>query len=335
MIKINSLIIGQGIAGTMVAYMFQQKDISFMVLDSGKINSASRVAAGMFSAISGRRKTFDEEMFRKQKFAIETFKQLEKLLCVNILYEENIYNIIHTEKEKTETLDRTKDEKFNLQIELNPLPIENIKAAFGAIAIKNSGWVNCELMLDTYRSYLATNNSFSIVDFKYDELEIRNGSFYYKDFEAMNIIFCEGYQLQKNPFFENENIIPCKGDIIELKHLNHGNKKILKRNGCFVIPTNDKTVKTGSTYLWNNSDELPNSSDVEELKNKVNDILSNDFKIIAHQSAIRPTTKTREVIAKQHSVFKNMFMLNGLGTKGIIQAPYYANYISELISNKN
>ena len=335
MIKINSLIIGQGIAGTMVAYMFQQKDISFMVLDSGKINSASRVAAGMFSAISGRRKTFDEEMFRKQKFAIETFKQLEKLLCVNILYEENIYNIIHTEKEKTETLDRTKDEKFNLQIELNPLPIENIKAAFGAIAIKNSGWVNCELMLDTYRSYLATNNSFSIVDFKYDELEIRNGLFYYKDFEAMNIIFCEGYQPNKNPFFENENIIPCKGDIIELEHLNHGNKKILKRNGCFVIPTNDKTVKTGSTYLWNNSDEQPNSSDAEELKNKVNDILSNDFKIIAHKSAIRPTTKTREVIAKQHSVFKNMFMLNGLGTKGIIQAPYYANYISELISIKN
>jgi len=333
--KVNSLIIGQGIAGSMVAYMLHQKGISFMVLDSGKTNSASRVAAGMFSAISGKRKTFDEEMFRRQKFAIETFKQLEKLLGVIFLHEENIYNIIHTEKEKTETIDRTKDEKFNLQIELNPLPIENIKAEFGAIAIKNSGWVNCELILDTYRSYLATNNSFSIVDFKYDELEIRNGSFCYKDFEAMNIIFCEGYQLSNNPFFENENIIPCKGDILTLEHLNRGNKKILKRNGCFVIPTNDKTVKAGSTYLWNNGDEQLNIADAQELKNKVNDILSSDYKIIAHKSAIRPTTKNREVIAKQHSVYNNMFMLNGLGTKGIIQAPYYANYISELISIKN
>ncbi len=330
--KINSLIIGQGIAGTMVAFLLQQKGLSVMVIDAGKKNTASRIAAGMFSTISGKRKIFDENLFEKQKFALESYRQLEKLLAKNFLYEENIHHLFHSGFEKTETLERMHDENFSGQTELNTSPIEYIKQEHGAIEIKNSGWIDCELMLNSYRNYLSASHCFSLADFKYDELEIKKEVFCYENFEAINIIFCEGYQQLKNPFFENENIIPCKGDMLTLKYANHGNIKILKRNGCFLIPTNDETVKAGSTYLWNNDNEQLLPSGRTEIKNKVNDILSDDFEIINHQTAIRPTTKNREVIAKRHSEHKNMFMLNGLGTKGIIQAPYYAKYISELLS---
>ena len=299
-----------------------------------KKNTASRIAAGMFSSISGKRKTFDEAMYSKQKFAIDTFRQMEKLLGVEFLHEENIHHLFYSENEKAETLLRMHDENFSAQTELNTSSIENIKQEHGAIEIKNSGWIDCALMLDSYRNYLSASHCFSMADFKYDELEIKNEVFCYGDFEFTNIIFCEGYQKQKNPFFENENIVPCKGDMITLKYANHGNLKILKRNGCFLIPTNDETVKAGSTYLWNNDNEQLLPSGRSEIKNKVNDILSDEFEIINHQTAIRPTTKNREVIAKQHSEYKNMFMLNGLGTKGIIQAPYFANYISELIERK-
>ena len=332
--RINSLIIGQGIAGTMVAYQLQQRGLSIMVIDSGMINTASRIAAGMFSSISGKRKTFDVEMFTKQKFAIGNFRMIEKLLGVKFLHEENIIQLFHSEKEKTETVERMKDENFSAQIELKNSHIKNIKDEYGSIAIKNSGWIDCESMLKAYRNYLIANNSFSIDDFKYDKLEIKENHLHYKDYEATNIIFCEGYQKRKNPFFENENIIPCKGDVITLKHANHRNKKILKRSNYFLIPTNEETVKAGSTYLWSNDDEQLNESHGIEIKNKVDEIFSDEFEIINHQTAIRPTTKNREVIAKQHSLYKNMFMLNGLGTKGIIQAPFYANYITEMIKIK-
>ncbi len=288
----------------------------------------------MFSSISGKRKTLDATMFEIQNFSIGTFRQMEKLLKVEFLHEENIVHLFHSENENAETLDRIKYEKFREQIELNSTQIENIKDEYGATEIKNSGWINCELMLDAYRDYLIANNSFSIDDFKYDELEIKKDVFCYQNFEALNIIFCEGYQKNKNPFFENENIIPCKGDVLTLKHDNNGNKNILKRNGCFLIPTNKKSIKAGSTYLWNNDDEQVTESERNEIKNKVNNILSDEYEIINHQTAIRPTTKNREVIAKQHQQYKNMFMLNGLGTKGLSQAPYYANYISELIERE-
>lgn len=303
-----------------------------MMIDSGKKNTASRIAAGMFSSISGKRKTVDEEMLEKQKFAIAVYRQMEKLLQQKFLHEENIHHLFHSEIEKVETLERIKDENFSRQIQLNPVHIENIKDEHGAIEIKNSGWLNCSLMLNVYRDYLTANNSYTVADFNYNTLEIKNNKFCYHDFEAANIIFCEGYHANKNPFFKDETIIPCKGDVLTLQHANKGNKNIVKRNGCYLVPADEDTIKAGSTYLWNNDDEQLLQSGSDEIKKNVSNILADDYKIINHETAIRPTTKNRAVIAKRHPLHKNMFMLNGLGTKGVVQAPWYANYISEKVS---
>jgi glycine/D-amino acid oxidase-like deaminating enzyme len=52
-----------------------------------------------------------------------------------------------------------------------------------------------------------------------------------------------------------------------------------------------------------------------------------------HKTATRPTTPNREVIATRHQQYKNMFMLNGLGTKGILQGPWWANHLVEKFLN--
>ncbi len=91
----------------------------------------------------------------------------------------------------------------------------------------------------------------------------------------------------------------------------------------------DTTFKAGATYQWHDSATEPDENSKNEIEIKLNSLLENGYKIIDHLSGIRPTTQTRAVIAKQHAVYKNMFMLNGLGTKGIIQGPWWANYLVE------
>ena len=68
------------------------------------------------------------------------------------------------------------------------------------------------------------------------------------------------------------------------------------------------------------------------MKGKLNTILENEYTIIDHQTGIRPTTQNREVIAKHHPFHSSLLMLNGLGTKGIIQGPSWAKYLTTNIN---
>ena len=141
------------------------------------------------------------------------------------------------------------------------------------------------------------------------------------------MIFCEGYRAINNPFFKEETIIPCKGDMLTIEYKECEAAFIIKKDAAYLIPLGNHIFKAGSTYKWGNSDETPDESDKKEIADKLNAMLENDYTIVQHQSAIRPTTKNREVIMKQHSIYPNLFMLNGFGTKGIIQGPYWAKQI--------
>jgi len=59
-------------------------------------------------------------------------------------------------------------------------------------------------------------------------------------------------------------------------------------------------------------------------------MLESSYTTIDHKAAIRPTTHNREVIAMQHAEHKGMFMLNGLGSKGVLLGPWWARHIVQL-----
>jgi glycine oxidase len=329
MIEVNSIIVGQGISGTLMAHSLIKKGYTVMVIDNCKPNSASRVAAGMFSSMSGKRKTINADMLSKQVFAIDTYKQIEIFLNSKFLHHHDIFHIFNSNEEKNEIQEKVDSANIlNFNFEFT----QDFKNEFGFMKVNNSGWLNCELFIDAYKKYLMNSNSILESEFIYTDLKVEDEYFIYDNIKAKNIIFCEGYQGRNNPYFSNESIISCKGDIVTLE-ITSNSKEILKRNGVYLIPYSAKTMKAGSTYRWNNDDENLIQNDLEEIESKVNDIINEDYKIINHESAIRPTTKNREVIARQQSEYKNMFMLNGMGTKGVIQAPYWAEYLSNQIKS--
>ncbi|MFZ4797794.1 MAG: amino acid oxidase, partial [Bacteroidia bacterium] len=53
--QINYLIIGQGLAGTLLAKELLAKNESFLIIDAFKESTSTKVAAGMYNPISGKR----------------------------------------------------------------------------------------------------------------------------------------------------------------------------------------------------------------------------------------------------------------------------------------
>ena len=324
--RINTIVVGQGIAGSLVSYFLHLQKVSFIVIDPAHLNTSSKIAAGMFTPVSGKRKTIDPLVFQQINYAIKIYKEIELLLNINMLHLENIYQIFNDKNEEEVLIGKSKNTELANTIAFSSEAIPFLKQPFGTHEILNSGWLNCNLFIRHFAEWLKQTNSFLQADFVYSDLKIEDRSMEYHDITCENIIFCEGYQAVYNPFF-NEKIIPCKGDILTVEYENLNTKKIIKKNGIYFIPTGENTFKAGATYKWNNNSTVIDEESKLKIEKELQNMLSNNFVTLEQQTAIRPTTSNRNVIAIKQPDNEGIFMLNGLGTKGVIQGPWWANEI--------
>ncbi|HNC64044.1 MAG TPA: FAD-dependent oxidoreductase, partial [Chitinophagales bacterium] len=59
------------------------------------------------------------------------------------------------------------------------------------------------------------------------------------------------------------------------------------------------------------------------------------YEVIDEKAGIRPTIKDRRPVLGAHPEHKNMYVYNGMGTKGISLAPYFSNeLILHITENK-
>ena len=328
--QINTVIVGQGIAGSMIAFMLHQQQVPFVVIDAGIANTSSRIAAGMFSPISGKRKTIHAITLQQIPFAIEMYKAVELLLGIDFLHTNPVYQVFNSLADQQEVLAKYRDIDFANYIQPNPAILPNIKQPNGACEISASGWVDCGLLISRFAEWLLQRNALVQTDFIYEDLNISKGIMEYHGLKFENIVFCEGYRAINNPFFK-EKIIPCKGDLLTIQYDHLSTDRIIKKGSIYSIDTGHHVFKAGATYQWNNSNEVPEEAGKKMIELQLDDMLDKEYRVLNHQSAIRPTTQNREVIAKQHPDYAGMFMLNGLGTKGILQGPWWARHLINII----
>jgi glycine/D-amino acid oxidase-like deaminating enzyme len=69
------------------------------------------------------------------------------------------------------------------------------------------------------------------------------------------------------------------------------------------------------------------------LENQLKEILQVPFKVLDHKVGIRPTVKDRRPLLGMHMEHKRLGIFNGLGTRGVMLAPYFANHLANHIFN--
>jgi len=155
----------------------------------------------------------------------------------------------------------------------------------------------------------------------------------YKDFSASKIIFCDGVEAQNNPYWETLPFLPSKGEILTIKadmNLSH----ILNRK-IFILPVGENLFKVGSTYSWKFENASPTEAAKAELITQLKSIIKIPFEVIDHTAAIRPTVKDRRPMIGLHKHYAQVGIFNGLGTKGCLLAPFFADHFAGYLSGKN
>lgn len=328
------LIVGQGLAGTLVSWFLRKHHQQNVIhIDRGHATASSSAAAGLMNPITGRRYVKSWRFDDLLPVALSTYEDLEKELGVNLINRRNIIRSLFNRREENDWLARTGDPAYQ-QYMLDEPDLQNyrnyIRPAFRYGEVQHSAQVDIGRLISAFRQKLKQEDRILEEAFVYGELSVQPGAVGYKGITAKAVIFAEGAQAADNPFFGFLPFGGAKGQAIWVRIPGVHFAKILKQR-IFIVPWRDDTYWIGST----NANRFPHDQPTEEarqfLHDRLADILTVPFQIIGHRAAIKPTVRDRRPFLGRHPQYANVYIFNGLGTKGTSLGPYWAKHLCAFI----
>ncbi|OEK05483.1 NAD(P)/FAD-dependent oxidoreductase [Roseivirga misakiensis] len=327
--QVDYLIVGQGLAGTVLCEHLLQMGKKVVVVDDLTLSNSSKVAGGLYNPITGRKmvKTWNcDNLF---SYLIPFYQKLEQKLGVRFLIEKPIYRPFASTEELNEWMGKSAEENYApyiKEIKDRSAYGDHVNDDFGGILLNKSGYVDTAMLINAYQSYLLAEGFYRNEVFSYDHLELLNKGVKYKDISADRVIFCDGRLAQNNPYFQWLPMRPVKGELLFVK--THTSIELIYNRGVFVIPLSDGICKVGATYDHENVDENITSKAQNELTRRLKQLANFDFEVIDQKAGVRPATKDRKPFVGTHPAHKELVVFNGLGAKGVSLAPFYANQLA-------
>jgi len=93
------LIVGQGVAGTMLAHFLLKAGKTIIVIDAPDQQAASDVAAGIINPVTGRRIVKSWRIDELLPFAVQTYHEIEAQFGVQVFTRKNILRSFDTNKQ--------------------------------------------------------------------------------------------------------------------------------------------------------------------------------------------------------------------------------------------
>ena len=333
---VDFIIVGRGIAGSILAHELMNAGQKIVVYDTPSENKSSTVAAGLFNPVTGRRfvKTWmADPLF---SYLSEFYENLEKKLNTKWYFPIPLFRPFLSVKEKNDVIARNQAEDLGFYIhQIIEKPFENrvFRNVYGGILLKKTGYINIPELISGIRKKIIQKGEFKEELLEYSQLEILQPGVRYKEYIAHKIIFCEGVGGVKNPYFSWLPFRPVKGEIILIRP--EADLDIIFNRQIFILPLIDKTLKVGATYDWDNIDSQPTEKGKKFLEEKLNHYLKVNYNVIDQFAGVRPATKDRRPFIGQHPEHPELGIFNGLGSKGVSLAPYFARkFVDKLLFGK-
>jgi len=328
------LIVGQGIAGSALAYKLIQSGKSVLVIDQEPPSSSSRVAAGLFNPVVFKRITFGWRALEALAELTIFYQEVEVTTHAQFYFPQTMFRIHGSEGERISWLKFKKESPYDEFLGNEELSSKRpfFYQLFGGALVNNTGYVNAKEYVDEIKKWLLSKDSYQNAVLDYKEVELKKNNVSWNGIEAEKIIFCEGYKAEHNPFFNYLPFSTAKGEelIIECKDI----EQELFNGSIYGIPKGNNIFKIGSTFAWNQVDEFVTKEAREEIVNKFTKISNAPFKILDQNAGIRPAVKDRRPFVGLHPTFPQLGIFNGMGTKGISLSPLLANeFVAHLINN--
>lgn len=306
---------GQGIAGSVLAFLLYRQGFDVHIIEDNYRTSSSKVAAGMWNPVifkhlkvswnSDLLLPASERIYREMEtfFGADFFHPKEKVRIFPDILNANEWDSVDSRSPLARYILNQPDSQIDTQL----------STPFGYGIVKHSGWLDVNTMLDSVRNFFLSENRYQTGGFNLDKYDVEKGP----------VILCTGNAILDLPQFDFLPLIPNKGQVLVIHapglHLDR-----MVNFGRFMIPLGNDRYKLGGIYEYEDPNPLPTEETRDLLLKELKEVYPGEVTVEQHLAGYRPTVNDRKPILGEHPQMPGVFVFNGLGSKGVMLAPYFA-----------
>lgn len=308
------LIVGQGLAGTVLGWSLSRAGIDWRMIDSGHADAASRVAAGIINPVTGQRWVKSWRIDELWPGARATYRAIENDFGVPLWRELTIRRFWRTEKERRTLLNK---------IERGVLApwVQFVDATSCGLA--PAGRVNVPLLLAAARKrWLAEGR---LVEARYDWANrAKHGGW---------VIDCTGAAAREGPFAAHGFAV-SKGEVLRARVAGLADDEIIHR-GHWVLPDDSGEAWIGATHEPGVDDVTPTAEARDALLRSARKLGCERINVSEHLVGLRLAARDMRPMIGVHPADPQLGIFGALGSKGVLYAPWLAQQWVEHIMQRS
>jgi glycine oxidase len=283
--------------------------------------------------ITGLRLTLNWRYETLYPEAMQFYRDKESQLGTRFYHEVPIVQLLRDEKAITQWQKRR--EQPEVQPYLNgsaPEPRVN-EAVFanphGGFQQQHSGWLDTAAFLAASQRYFESIGCWQRGEFPTDGSLVWNG-------QTFTIaVFCIGWEAARHPWFDWVPFRSARGTVLQVTADTEGETRIIN-NGSWLLPRGDGTLRVGPTYEFDfDQPNTPAPEPIAALEAKLRGMLKCSHQITGSQTGVRPIIQHRQALIGRHPARPQIAFMNGLGSKGVLRAPWLARQLMEHLLDGN
>ena len=345
------IIVGQGLAGTCLAWELRALGARVMVVDREAAVTSSRIAAGLITPVTGQRlvKTWRWEELRAS--AWEFYHRMEIELGCSLLQDTSTLKVFASPPEREFFEKRWPSPDYRGLLKKVSKPSKGLSAPLGSCEILQGGQLDVAGFLLRSRARFLEEGCYRTGDLllpgdlalgeeeplaSQPELRPPGGVVDIPRWglRARAVVFCQGIDARSNPWFSNVEFNPARGEVLTVRIPDWTEDRIV-HGGVWVAPLNPfrpshqrQFFRVGATYDWTHLDSGPTTEGGTALEDSLEKLWQLPYEVVDHLTAVRPILKQLNPVVGLHPRYPQLGYMNGLGSKGSLQAPFFARQLA-------
>ena len=336
--RIDCLIVGQGLAGSLLAWSLMQQGLAVHIIDNQHKHSSSVVAAGLVNPVTGKRLHKADDTEHCLDSAISLYEKLA------VFFKQEFYHPLEmmrlfTSPGQQSALEKRLHEPGYTQYLGTPISaqasLKNLRNTHGGVYQKMTGYLDIPALLTCLKDYFLQQHVLQETQLAYSDLAVTGSGITWREISADHCIFCEGYQATGNPWFEWLPFQLAKGEILTIESDQIPSEFIINR-GNWLVPMHQGVFRTGSTNQWEFKNDQATQEGRQQVEANLQRLFSESpgYQVTDHQAGIRPATRDKKPFIGFHPEIRQLAIFNGFGARGSMTIPFYAGLFSRVLSAK-
>lgn len=327
--KADVIVVGGGLAGAILARTLSRRGARVAVFDDQGLSRCSRVAAGLYHPVTGRRLALAWQARTLLKTGQRFFRSVEAETGSVIFHPLPIRRSF-SDSAMAETWSHRREEVRGAGLEFREFAGNTdgpIRSNHGGYELGGCGYVDTGKLIAAVAEPMRATGHWIEQAVAPDEIRIRPDGVWCHHVRSDQIVFAQGHLGRHHPLWCHLPFRPLHGEILDLR-IEGDLPRCIHLGRIFLVPRDQGYWQAGATYDRTIDRDEPTAKGRSILQGELNAFLGVPYTIVGHRAGVRPASGDTLPFVGRHSTEPRAWIFNGFGSRSLLLAPYCAEQLT-------